>query len=130
MFVIFQVLGTPSDEDQSFILDPLAVNYIKALPPTNKLDYKNRYPYASKEALDLLDKILTFNPYFRISVDDALHHEFFKAIHNPLMEVSSEEVDLEFDHDEVQDSMTRDKIRKIILEEIKLIKKMITVKKQ
>jgi hypothetical protein len=46
------------------------------------------------------------------------------------MEVSSEEVDLEFDHDEVQDSMTRDKIRKIILEEIKLIKKMITEKKQ
>jgi hypothetical protein len=33
MFVIFQVLGTPSDDDQSFILDPLAVNYIKALPP-------------------------------------------------------------------------------------------------
>lgn len=34
MFVIFQVLGTPTADDQSFILDPLAVNYIKALPPT------------------------------------------------------------------------------------------------
>ncbi len=33
MYVIFQVLGTPTADDQSFILDPLAVNYIKALPP-------------------------------------------------------------------------------------------------
>ena len=125
MFVIFQVLGTPSDDDQSFILDPLAVNYIKALPPAKKLDYKGRFPHASNEAVDLLDKILTFNPYFRISVDDALHHKFFESIHNPSMEVSSCEVDLEFDHVEVEKTMSRDKIRELILEEVKIIKKMI-----
>jgi len=44
------------------------------------------------------------------------------------MEVSSEEVDLEFDHDEVKDLMGRTKIRKIMLAEIKLIKKMISEK--
>ena len=112
----------------SFISDSLYFDYIKAFPQTNKLDFKNCYPYASEEALDLLDKMLTFNPFFRISVDDALNHEFFKAIHNPSMEVSSQEVDLEFDHDEVKDSMDEAKIRKIMLAEIKLIKKMISEK--
>ncbi len=89
------------------------------------MDYKARFPYASKEAIDLLDKILTFNPYFRISVDDALHHEFFKSIHNPSLEVSSCEVDLEFDHVEVEKTMSREKIRQLILDEVKIIKKMI-----
>jgi mitogen-activated protein kinase 7 len=112
----------------SFISDSLYFDYIKAFPPTNKLDFKNCYPYASEEALDLLDKMLTFNPFFRISVDDAFNHEFFKAIHNPSMEVSSEEVDLEFGHDEVKDSMSRAKIRKIMLAEIKIIKNMISEK--
>ncbi len=89
------------------------------------MDYKSRFPHASKEAIDFLDKMLTFNPYFRISVDDALHHEFFKSIHNPSLEVSSTEIDLEFDHIEVEKSMSREKIREIMLEEIQIIKKMI-----
>ena len=88
------------------------------------MDYKAKFPHASNEAIDLLDKILTFNPYFRISVDDALHHEFFKNIHNPSMEVSSTEIDLDFDHTEVEKTMSREKIREIMLQEIEIIKKM------
>lgn len=38
------------------------------------------YPGAGEDALDLLNKILVFNPYFRISVDEALAHPFFKKI--------------------------------------------------
>jgi hypothetical protein len=45
------------------------------------------------------------------------------------MEVSSCEVDLEFDHVEVEKSMSRDKIRELILEEVKIIKKMIVEQK-
>ena len=92
------------------------------------MDFKLKFPLASKDALDLLDRILTFNPYFRISVDDALHHEFFKSIHNPEMEISSSEVDLEFDHVEVEKTMSREKIRELILSEIELIKATISPK--
>ena len=69
--------------------------------------------------------MLTFNPFFRISVDDALHHEFFRSIHNPSMEVSSREIDLEFDHIELDETMTKEKIRDLILQEIKTIKNFI-----
>jgi len=33
LYVIFQVLGTPTDNDQAFILDPLAKKYIANFPP-------------------------------------------------------------------------------------------------
>ena len=69
--------------------------------------------------------MLTFNPYFRISVDDALHHKFFRSIHNSSMEVSSSEIDLEFDHIELDKIMTKEKVREIMLEEIKTIKNLI-----
>jgi len=31
-------------------------------------------------AVDLLNKMLQFNPYFRITVDDALEHELFRKV--------------------------------------------------
>lgn len=36
---------------------------------------------ASEEALDLLSKMLEFNPDKRISVEDALGHPFMKNLH-------------------------------------------------
>jgi hypothetical protein len=30
------------------------------------------YPGAGEDAIDLLNKMLVFNPYFRVSVDEAL----------------------------------------------------------
>ena len=107
MFSTFQVIGTPSDDDQSFITDRAALLYMKHFPPADKLDFKALYPCASDEAVDLLDKMLTFNPFFRISADDALNHKFFESIHNPSMEFASAEVDIEFDHMEVKETLNK-----------------------
>jgi mitogen-activated protein kinase 1/3 len=38
------------------------------------------YPGAGEEAIDLLHKILVFNPYFRLSMDECLEHPFFKKV--------------------------------------------------
>jgi len=43
------------------------------------------------------------------------------------MEVSSSEIDLEFDHIELDKSMTKEKVREIMLEEIKTIKNLIAI---
>jgi serine/threonine protein kinase len=39
-------------------------------------------PDANPLALDLLDKMLVFNPHKRISVDEALAHPYLKTLHN------------------------------------------------
>jgi len=41
------------------------------------------YPDASTEALDLLRKLLQFNPNKRITADEALAHSFVSQFHNP-----------------------------------------------
>jgi serine/threonine protein kinase len=48
------------------------------------------YPGAGDEALDLLGRILVFNPYFRITVDEALAHPFFKKVRKAEKEVNSD----------------------------------------
>jgi mitogen-activated protein kinase 15 len=40
-----------------------------------------------EQALDLLKKMLIFNPKNRITVDDALRHPYLKDFHNPQEEI-------------------------------------------
>lgn len=42
--------------------------------------WAKRFPTASPAAIDLLTKLLSFNPKKRISVYEAIQHEYFAAI--------------------------------------------------
>ena len=47
------------------------------------------YPGAGDEAIDLLHKILVFNPYFRASIDECMDHPFFKKNRKPEKEMEA-----------------------------------------
>jgi len=87
--VIFEVIGTPTEEDKSYVTDAKALEYLEAFPPKGKIDLSTLYPGAGEEALDFLGKILVFNPYFRLSIDEALAHPFFKKVRKSEKEISS-----------------------------------------
>ena len=119
--IIFQVIGTPSDEDKSFVTDMKAHQYLKAFPQNKRENLSFRYPGAGQDAIDLLDKMLLFNPYFRITIDEALAHPFFTKIQNPAKEVSSSKmVNIEFDNS--GETLDRDRLRELFLEEIDYFK--------
>ena len=46
------------------------------------INWKERIPHASDEAIDLLKNLLTFNPNKRIKVEDAINHPYFKNLRN------------------------------------------------
>lgn len=73
---------------------------------------QEKYPGADQESIDLLNKMLQINPYFRISVEDALSHPCFAKIKKESKELASENpVTIEFD-DQQLDKPT---LRKLFL---------------
>jgi serine/threonine protein kinase len=77
------------------------------------------YPGAGEEAIDLLNRILVFNPYFRISIDEALAHPFFKKVRKTEKEVSAlKSIEIEFE----KEHLDKKKLRSLFLEEIKFFK--------
>ncbi|CAK86724.1 unnamed protein product (macronuclear) [Paramecium tetraurelia] len=60
-----------------------ALTYLKSLPKKPKQQWKNLYPHAQPLALDLLDKMVTFNPDKRLTVQECLAHPYFEGLHNP-----------------------------------------------
>lgn len=49
-------------------------SYIRSLPIKPRVPFKALYPKANPTALDLLQKLLTFDPAKRIGCEEALKH--------------------------------------------------------
>jgi mitogen-activated protein kinase 1/3 len=108
--VIFEMLGTPSDDDISFVTDQKAIGYLKSFVPIERIDFQKKYPGASPEAVDLINKMLQFNPYFRITIEEALMHPFFTKVKKPHKEMVSEvKISLDFE----TEHLDRDKLREL-----------------
>ena len=84
---ILGVLGSPSQEDLDCIVNEKARSYLQSLPFKPKVPWNKLFPQADAKALDLLGKMLTFNPYKRISVEEALAHPYLEQYYDPADEV-------------------------------------------
>ena len=113
--VIFNVIGTPNEEDMSFLTDEKALEYLKSFSYVGRMDLQSKYPGATKEAVDFLNKALVLNPFFRISLDEAIKHPLFDQVRNKDAEqIQGGCVSLEFE------KMKLDKgiLRELFIEEI------------
>jgi mitogen-activated protein kinase 1/3 len=86
--VIFGVIGTPDPEDVESI--GTANEYIKALGVKKGKSFQEMFPAADPVALDLLKKMLQFNPRQRITAAEALEHPFLKGVRGKEMERRAE----------------------------------------
>lgn len=63
------------------------------------MDLQSKYPGASSEAIDFLYKVLVFNPYFRISLQEALTHPLFEKVRKPQNEnFTAQAISLQFEN--------------------------------
>ncbi len=78
---INNVLGSPSDAVLDKIGSERAKTYIKSLPNMPAVPLEKLYPNANRDALDLVAKLLTWDPDQRLTAEEALQHPWLKAYH-------------------------------------------------
>ncbi|CAO3645782.1 unnamed protein product [Mucor fragilis] len=111
---ILGILGTPDEETLCRVGSERAQVYIRSLPRMPKIPFENLYPRANPMAIDLLNKLLEFDPSKRIDVDEALAHPYLSAYHDEDDEPThSSTFDFSF---EVVDSI--DEMRHMIAQEV------------
>jgi mitogen-activated protein kinase 1/3 len=112
--LIVNVLGTMNDGDLEFIENLRGRNYIKSLPYTPGIPLYSMYPQAHPLAIDLLQKMLIFDPSKRISVIEALEHPYMAALYDPSANPPAQ-VPIDLDIDE---NLGLDKIREMLWQEM------------
>lgn len=119
--VIFEVIGTPTEEEYSFVTDAKALEYLKTFAPRKRIDFKTKYPAAGDDALDLLNRMLVFNPFFRISLEECLNHPFLATVRDKTCEtLAPAPVKLAFEN---EGELSEKRLRELFLEEIVCYKK-------
>ena len=78
--LIINVVGSQQESDIRFIDNPKARRFIKSLPFSRGTHLSNLYPQANPLAIDLLQRMLVFDPTKRISVTDALSHPYMAGL--------------------------------------------------
>lgn len=77
---IFRALGTPSEDDWPEMVNLPGYVEMKKYVRT---PFQNIFTAASEETLDLLAKMLKFDPLKRITAKQALSHRYFKSLPMP-----------------------------------------------
>jgi mitogen-activated protein kinase 1/3 len=117
MNLIFDRLGTPEASDLTFVTNDNALQYIQTLKKQKKKPWNTLFPKANPLALDLLDKMLVFNPNKRISVEEALRHPYLAELVEDLDNHKSEcKEPFNFDFEKIQ--MTKPILKELMLKEI------------
>ncbi|XP_072987100.1 mitogen-activated protein kinase homolog MMK2-like isoform X2 [Typha latifolia] len=112
--LITELIGSPDDANLWFVQRDDARRHVKQLPKCPKQNFAVRFPTMHPEAIDLLERMLVFDPSERITVDEALCHPYLASLHD----INDEPVcqaPLSFDFE--QSSLTEEDIKEAIWRE-------------
>ncbi|CAN1237350.1 Mitogen-activated protein kinase 4, partial [Linum grandiflorum] len=112
--LITELIGSPDDTSLGFLRSDNARRYVRQLPQYPKQNFAARFPESSAGAVDLLEKMLVFDPNRRITVDEALCHPYLAPLHD----INEEPVcPRPFVFDFEQPSFTEENIKELIWRE-------------
>ncbi|KAJ3689642.1 hypothetical protein LUZ61_018806 [Rhynchospora tenuis] len=112
--LITELIGSPDDSSLGFLPNDNTKRYVRQLPWFPRKSFALRFPTMSPGAIDLLERMLVFDPSKRITVDEALHHPYLASLHD----INDEPVcPAPFNFDFEQPNFTEENIRELIWRE-------------
>ena len=80
--MIIDLLGTPPKHVIDLVDDLDNREFLHKLPKRKGADFKELFEgWPNPDAIDLLEKMLVFDPQQRITVEEALAHPYMKNLH-------------------------------------------------
>lgn len=116
--LICKAIGTPDFDSLSLQFSPHVRNVLRSVPQYPGHEMEQICPAACPVAIDLLRRMLQFDPKHRITVQDALNHPFFSEFRDPAMEFTCP-TPFNSDFEEVLDrELTRERLSDMFLREM------------
>jgi len=84
---VLELTGKPRQEDIDAIESQHTQAILSSINVTKKKSFHSFFPGASEDALDLLRKLLTFNPNHRLTAEEALKHRYVAQFSSPEEEI-------------------------------------------
>ncbi|KAF8633612.1 hypothetical protein AX15_001397 [Amanita polypyramis BW_CC] len=95
--IITELLGTPPDDVIETICSENTLRFVRSLPKRNRVPFSQKLRTSDPDALDLLERMLVFDPRKRIDATESLAHSYVAPYHDPTDEpVALEKFDWSF----------------------------------
>eukprot|EP00262_Sarcandra_glabra_P004487 TRINITY_DN15569_c0_g1_i1.p1 TRINITY_DN15569_c0_g1~~TRINITY_DN15569_c0_g1_i1.p1 ORF type:complete len:424 (-),score=44.97 TRINITY_DN15569_c0_g1_i1:431-1564(-) len=114
MRLLTELIGTPTEAELGFVRSEKARMYIQQLPRHPRQPLARVFPHVHPVAIDLVERMLTFDPTRRITVEEALAHPYFARLHD----VADEPICLEpFSFEFEQQALVEEQMKELIYRE-------------
>jgi serine/threonine protein kinase len=117
---INDLLGNPDQKLINQIEDRENKEFMLGLPKRKGQDFSKLFSGANPQAIDLIKKMLTYDPDTRITIEEALAHPFLEKLHCETEEPVEKEPVAAFDFDFELYSLRTQEFKELIYEEIQL----------
>ncbi|KAF1313731.1 Cmgc/mapk protein kinase, partial [Globisporangium splendens] len=111
--IICDKLGTPREDELHFVTSEKTKRFMKSQPMKPGVPFSKLYPATNPMAIDLLERVLVFDPAKRISVEEALAHPYLDSLHNADDEPVA---DSSFSFDFEKEELTKTRLQELIFE--------------
>ncbi|KAM3133091.1 hypothetical protein pb186bvf_014808 [Paramecium bursaria] len=84
---ILELLGKPTEADIESLDSPLAANILTSVNVQKRRSFSQSFQGASEDCLDMMRRLLQFNPKQRLTVEQAIKHKYVKEFSSPDEEI-------------------------------------------